>query len=395
MSAAISLFDRDIVLDIEIKDIQIFYPYTRVSTYQKRIKFINVENIMRERSSIKYHLAPVFVLLVLAPMVAEILLGDVPFNANIIFGLILNILYYGTGAIIIREIVRRRGLSWAWIPVLAFVFGLIEEGLALHSLFNPNFPGLGDLGFYGRGFGVDWVWAFFVLGLHTVWSISTPILLTELIFPAYRQQRWLGNVGFVLNCVVFVLGIAFITFIYATYVTPDFHPSTTLLICTAVLVIAIFLLTLFIPVKVANAAAQQVEHKTPNAWMVGIITFLLGFGFLMEHEILHTSPLALLSFLWEVVLAVIAVILIRRWSAPGRDWNDTHIMALVFGTLLNYCIVGFFVSKSDLTDQIFHGILSVITIVILSILATKVHTRVTHSTVTQPDDTIQATVESH
>jgi hypothetical protein len=341
---------------------------------------------MRERSSIKHHLAPVFVLLVLTPMIAEVLLGNVPvpLNTNVIYGLILNMLYCGTGAIIIREIVRRRGLSWAWIPVLAFAYGLIEEGLALHSLFNPNFPGLGYFGSYGRGFGVNWIWASFVLGLHTVWSISTPILLTELIFPAYRKQRWLGNVGFVLSCAVFVLAIAFITIYY----TPDFHLSAILLICTAVLVIAILLLTLFIPVKVANASTQKVEHKAPSAGIVRIITLLLGCGFLMEQAILQTSPPALLSFLWEVALAIITVILIRRWSAPGRNWNDTHIMALVFGALLNYCALGYYVAKSDLTNQTFHGVLSMIAIMLLNTMVEKVQIRVTHSTVTQPDDTI-------
>lgn len=342
-------------------------------------KYIEDE-LASQRTLKKRHLAPVIVLLMLAPLIAEVLLGDVAFNANaIVFGLLLNMLYYGTGAIIIREIVRRRGLSWGWIPVLAFAYGLIEEGLALHSLFNPNFPGIGSLGFYGRMFGVDWVWAFFVLGLHTVWSISTPILVTELIFPQYRRERWLGNVGFVISAVVFVIGMSLITLIYATWVTPNFTPAPILLICTAIVVIAILLLTLFIPVKTSTMPTQQRQRNTPHAWLVGIITFLLGCGFLMEHDIVHTLIPAILAFLWYVALTTSAVILIRKWSAPGHSWNDMHTMALVFGTLLNYCILGFFVSHRDLVDQLFHGALSVITIVLLSILTIKVQARVTHA----------------
>src|SRR5579884_1847766 len=120
-------------------------------------EIVDREKSLDQRSPAKHHLAPVFVLLVLTPLVSELLLGDIGFNAGLPFFLLINMLYYGTGAILIREIVRRRGLHWSWIPVLAFAYGLIEEGLALHSLFNPHFPHIGSLGFYGRAFGVDWV----------------------------------------------------------------------------------------------------------------------------------------------------------------------------------------------------------------------------------------------
>lgn len=139
------------------------------------------EKQSEKRVTAKRHLGPFFVLLVLAPVMAELLLGDVPLNVSLPVLMILNLSYYGTGALIVRKIVRRRGLSWAWIPILAFTYGLIEEGLVLHSLFNPNFPGVGSLGFYGRALGVDWIWATFVLGLHTVWSLPVPILVTELL----------------------------------------------------------------------------------------------------------------------------------------------------------------------------------------------------------------------
>jgi hypothetical protein len=315
-------------------------------------------------------------LLVLTPLVSELLLGDIGFNAALPFLLLVNMLYYGTGAILIREIVRRRGLHWSWIPVLAFAYGLIEEGLALHSLFNPNFPGIGSLGFYGRALGVDWVWSSFVLGLHTVWSISVPILLVELLFPKYRQERWLGNIGFAIDCIVFVLGMSLITFIYATRVTPDFKPSPIAMIVTAILALAILLTVLFVPVRAANMQPEGNLRDAPSAWLVGIVASVLAGIFLFAHEFYSPAIPAVLAVLFNIVVAVVAVILIRSLSAPSRRWDDGHGVALAFGALLGYSAFGFEVASPDVTNMVFHGIVSLITIVLMVLLTVKVAARV-------------------
>jgi hypothetical protein len=45
---------------------------------------------------------------------------------------------YGGGALLIREVVRRRGLGWPSIILLALACGVLEEGLITQSLFNPD-----------------------------------------------------------------------------------------------------------------------------------------------------------------------------------------------------------------------------------------------------------------
>jgi hypothetical protein len=337
---------------------------------------IDTEKSLDHHKTAKHHLAPVFVLLVLTPLVSELLLGDIAPNASLPFLLLVDMLYYGTGAILIREIVRRRGLHWSWIPVLAFAYGLVEEGLALHSLFNPNFPGIGSLGFYGRAIGVDWVWASFVLGLHTVWSISVPILLVELLFPKYRQDRWLGNIGFSIDCIVFVLGMGLLTFIYARFVTPDFKPSPIAMVVTAILALAIILTVLFVPVRAANLQPQSGLHAATNPWLLGIVATLLGGIFLFVHEFFSPAIPALLAILFNIVLAVVAVLLIRSWSAPDRLWDDRHRIALAFAALLGYCAFGFEVASPDVAKMIFHGILSLITIILMILFTLKVSARV-------------------
>jgi hypothetical protein len=318
------------------------------------------------------HLAPVFVLLFLAPAVAELLLGNISPNGSLPIVFLLDVTYYGTGAILIREIVRRRGLHWWWIPMLAFAYGLLEEGLALHSLFNPNFPGVGSLGFALQLFGVDWLWASYVLGLHTVWSISTPTLVTELLFPAARHQRWLGNIGFSINTLVFILGMAAIAFAYDTSVTQDFKPDPITQICTALLILVILLLALFW--RVGPASAQKVAKPVPHPWSVGVILFLLGVCYLFIHEIPTSAYPATLGFVLHLALGAVAVVLLARWS-NSACWSEMHWVAVASAALLADCVIGFKVSDPTFPAQILHSILSVLTLVLLILLARRVQVR--------------------
>jgi hypothetical protein len=43
---------------------------------------------------------------------------------------------YGGGALLIREIVRRKGRGWPSIILLALAYGILGEGIATESLFN-------------------------------------------------------------------------------------------------------------------------------------------------------------------------------------------------------------------------------------------------------------------
>ena len=82
-------------------------------------------------------MAPVLLLLVIAPLVAEFLLGDVTLAS--LPALVLFIPLYGGGAVLIREVVRRGGGGWPAIVVFAAAYGVVEEGLATQSLFNPDY----------------------------------------------------------------------------------------------------------------------------------------------------------------------------------------------------------------------------------------------------------------
>ena len=79
---------------------------------------------------------PVLVLVVIAPVVAELLYGTVAITQIVAVLFVLPI--YGAGALLIREVVRRSGRGWGSILLLGGAYGIFEEGLVLQSFFNST-----------------------------------------------------------------------------------------------------------------------------------------------------------------------------------------------------------------------------------------------------------------
>ena len=149
---------------------------------------------------------PAIGLFFLAPFVSEYLLGDFSLTK---FGYILILApFYGGGALLIREVVRRSGKGWPTILMLAFAYGVLEEAFTTQTLFNPNYLKLNmhllDPA-YIPALGIGGWWTVFVLTLHTVWSISTSIALVEACVPERASTPWLGGIGLTVDSVLFAL----------------------------------------------------------------------------------------------------------------------------------------------------------------------------------------------
>ena len=82
-------------------------------------------------------LPAVLSLFILSPLIAEYLLGSMPMSMIAILPVMAAM--YGSGAVLIREVVRRTGRGWPSMILLAIAYGLIEEGFVTQSLFNPNY----------------------------------------------------------------------------------------------------------------------------------------------------------------------------------------------------------------------------------------------------------------
>ena len=159
---------------------------------------------------------PVLALLLLAPTIPELLTGSTPittlfFDPALFAVSLLGIVgLYGTGAVLIREFVVQFHKGWASVLLLGAAYGIVEEGLAVHTFFEPaGLSPVTNLGSYGHALGVNWLWALGLSAFHAVYSIALPILLTQLWFPAVKNRRWLdsGSVAVVAGVYVFVVAL--------------------------------------------------------------------------------------------------------------------------------------------------------------------------------------------
>ena len=93
--------------------------------------------------------APVLVLALLAVAVPEILFGSTPLNSP--GQILVNLPIYAGGVIMTRELARRRKLGWPQVAMLGAAYGLIEEGLVLGSMVNPDLLTTGSSAGAGLG----------------------------------------------------------------------------------------------------------------------------------------------------------------------------------------------------------------------------------------------------
>jgi hypothetical protein len=156
----------------------------------------------------------VVALLVVAPWAAECSWGGFAAEDLPLVVLFLGPVY-GGAAVLIREVVRRRGGGWPATALLAAAFGVVQAGLMDQSLFNRHF--LDDTGFAAQGrrsaatllpgIGVSAEQLVDFVGNHVALSICAPIALVEaLAGPARRTRPWLGRRGLVAVAILYGLG---------------------------------------------------------------------------------------------------------------------------------------------------------------------------------------------
>jgi len=274
----------------------------------------------------------------LAPLVAEFLLGNLPITA--LSTLVVLAPLYGGGALLIREVVRRTGRGWPAIVVLGVAYGVLEEGIASMSLFNPNYAGerLLDSGFI-PALGMGGPWTVFVLTLHAIWSISVPIAIME-VFAGERATRpWLGSVGLGVAALLFVAGLA--ASLAISIFTYHFVASVPQLAGTVVVAAALAAagLTVGRPRRDSVGSAGSVgsaARRAPSPWLVGGAA-------LLASSIFKELPRNTLGWIYVVVVLALAAgtwALVHRWSQQD-GWGAAHRLALAAGAVCTYAWTAF------------------------------------------------------
>jgi len=262
----------------------------------------------------------------------------------------------------IRESARRAGKGWPTIFLLALAFGIVEEGLACQSLFNPTFMGielLKEAHILALGMGV-W-WTCFVLTLHTVWSISVPIAIVEAMVPERATTPWLRRPGMVVSALLFVLGLSMTC--WGIYQHEHFLATTPQF---AGAVVAALLVTM------AAFSVREWGHRSdrpaPGPWQVGTFSFVASSLFLVLREVLADWPLVLSYGL----LYGLAWVLVVRWSSR-QGWAAAQRLALAGGALMTYAWHAFpqppFLGSGGTIDLIGNAIFAALAVLLLAMAA--------------------------
>jgi hypothetical protein len=302
--------------------------------------------------------------------VAEFLLGNLPITA--LGSLILLIPMYGGGSLLIREGVRRSGRGWPSILVLALAYGVIEEGIATMSLFNPNYAGqrLLDYG-YIPDLGIGGPWTVLVLTLHVVWSISVPIALVEVLASSRRTTPWLGRAGLIVTALLFLAGVGAMTAF--SVATSGFVAAPSQLVASGVIAAGLVAVGLGVLRPPTSAPDSSAGHAPP-AWLVGVMAFVVSSAFKL-------LPIGWSPWLYVGVtlgLALLAILAVGFWSRQ-QDWGDAHRLAVATGPLLTYAWTAFpqhpVLPVNPTVDLFGNIVFAVAAIILVAVAAMRVRRR--------------------
>lgn len=281
----------------------------------------------------KIKISPALALWFIAPVFGELLSGSSPLNEylNPFIILILGMLY-GSGAILIRELALHWKKGWFSLLLLGMAYGIYEEGLMVRSFFDPNWVDLGNLGIYGRVFGVNWVWSEHLTIFHALISIAASIAFVEMLYPDKRGESWIGPRGVNWNILAFAAPLTI-----GALLNPYDAPDAWLGMCW----LAIAALTLAawrIPATVIAPRAVAVPRPRRFWWM----GFLGAFGqfYLLYAAAENNNPPFIVTMILLALYDLFLLWLVVRWSGAGQSWDDRHKLALITGSLSFFLILG-------------------------------------------------------
>ncbi|MFG1609619.1 hypothetical protein [Actinoplanes sp. NPDC049265] len=289
-----------------------------------------------------------WLLVLAAPLIAEVMLGNLPLT--MLWVVLLFVPMYAGGALFIREVARRTGGS---LLLMGVAYGLVEEGLALQSLTSPHL--YGAAGWAPRLFGLNTAYTELNLVYHAVFSITIPIVLVELLFPAHGRKPYLRTGGLITSGVVALLGAALIR----VSVPPSQDPGYTMPLPAALIIAAAAVL-----VAVAGArwrARPAADPLTPPrvpivacALAVAAGAFLaLIWPFAGAHQPLFThGAWSLLPMAAAAALVGATLWTMRRWLASPH-WTSRHLLAACVGALVGHSAFGLVSNADTGTDRLF------------------------------------------
>jgi len=285
-----------------------------------------------------FHRHPILLLLCLTPGIPEYLSGSSSFvllaRNPVLFLLFLglNLGLYGPGVLLAREAFVRWRPGWAGMVLLGAAYGLLEEGTALSTIFNPSASVVGFQGAYGHFAGVNWVWAEGVLGIHIVFSVGLPILLLGLALPETRGRSLLSRGETALALGVYAADIVALALIVGYYRT-----APLLLVAAALVAALLYAATRSLPHGTLEPTGRSPRLSSGRFFVLGLVFYPIlvlvpGLG-----NAWNVPPPVTMAA--ELLLAGGLFFLIRR--VVGRTANEAALTMVALGAITPLVVLGF------------------------------------------------------
>jgi hypothetical protein len=273
-------------------------------------------------------------LMFLSAAIAELMSGSMPpmefFNP---FSGFLEFVFYGCGVILVRETALRWNKGWAAVLLLGAAYGILEEGLAVKSWLDPGWMDLGTLGWYGRFWGINWVWAVWLTLYHAVCSITIPIIILDLIFPQFKGVRLTDDIGWKSYQGFFAAGSMMYLFVFLC-LTPYRPPVPQYILVASLMVLAIYL-AFKVPNPLLRANLGRPSWSPRQFLALGC--FFMFFTFIGAGSGIGSIPILPVM----VVCAVDLFVLVLLITHMGTEANNRHIVAFMVGCESPFIFLGF------------------------------------------------------
>ena len=288
---------------------------------------------------------PLLFLLFLTPGIPEYLSASSQLTLLVIspllfFGLLLaNLGLYGSGVILIREAMIRWKKGWASVFLLGVAYGIVEEGLALWTLFNPLAQPVGVLGFYGHWLGVNWVWTVGLLIFHSVYSIGLPIFLFGLVFPEMKSKSLVSGTGVTFSILGLIID-CFALFVLESVIYQPYNPGGGLMLFSGIVITTLVVAARKLPGDFLKTKQSEPDWGPRKFAIIGALLFpatLLVGGFAAGANIPPIIPMV-------VDLVFATFILTRAFKSMGARNNQEEKVAFGIGLVFPIVVFGIIAS---------------------------------------------------
>ncbi|MCW3848939.1 hypothetical protein OF829_17005 [Sphingomonas sp. LB-2] len=324
-----------------------------------------------EKRGFLTRIAPALTLAVLAPLIAEVLPGATRFSSLFVFP--VEMMVWGGGAVMIRELVRTGNRGWASMLCLALALAIAEEWLIQQTSLASLVVQIKGVE-YGRAFGINYVYFLWAAVYEAVLVVFVPVMLTEMLFPARRHARWLNKAGWAVHLTLFAFGSFFAWFSWTqiartqVFHLPAYTPPLTYVLIAAAAIAALIAAAL----SLRPAAPKPLAPPAPILLALGgAVWAVLWFGL----EVIAFGAMPALPPAAAVgpalLLCAAMVTTLPGWSAHPA-WSDRHRAWLIAGTMIATMAVFFYAGFEPGTpDFWFKAVTNAVAAILFALLVSR------------------------